>query len=514
MIKAHKDKLTGLGLIFTIVSALICGALTWVLFDEETIARISAYLYDCGIDILGSFACAALYYGSMKQEGAGSKAFRSLIVMLSASFLVNVFVFFTTGLPSQRTINFTCILLNKLLDLVMIYYFYQYVRIALGFEGKLARWTDKGILILMVLQMIVLLVNVFYPITFQVDANGVYRTTEMAALEDVYLAIASVITTILIFRSKTPRNQKMAALTFIFLPLLGYAMIYGEFGNAANYGMILLSLIMMYCIIFNYNSTKLAATQADLDMATEIQTSMLPPAFPEREELDLYASMNTAKEVGGDFYDYFMIDDNHLCVVVADVSDKGMPAALFMMRATTTIKDHALTSNTTSEILTAVNARLCEKNKGAMFVTAWIGILDIQTMTMQYTNAGHNYPILQHKDLSCEELKAVHGLFLAGMRRTQYRQSEIKLEPGDRLLLFTDGVTEAHSAADELYGTERVVEVLKKTREFPGDRVLESILDDIGTFTEGVPQFDDITMVVLTIKEDAEGDRGTTVTSG
>ena len=502
MIKALKDKLAFAGLIFTIVSASVCGALTWVLFEDDVVARIQVYLYDCGIDILGALACAALYYGSMRQEGAGSKEFRALIVLLSANFLVNLFVFYTTGMPGQGTVNFTLIMLNKLLDLVMIYYFYQYVRSALDFEGKLARWTDKGIPILMVLEIVVLLINVFYPITLQADANGVYNPTETAWLEDIFLAIASVLTTILIIRSKRSRDQKIAALTFIFLPIVGYATIYGDYGNAANYGIILLSLIMMYCIIFNFNSAKLAATQADLDMATEIQVSMLPPAFPERNEFDVYASMNTAKEVGGDFYDYFMIDEDHLCIVIADVSDKGMPAALFMMRGTTVIKDNALIRSSTSEILTAANARLCEKNAESMFITAWIGILDIQTMMLQYTNAGHNYPILLRKDQSCEELTAVHGLFLAGMRRTKYRQSEIQLEPGDRLLLFTDGVPEAHNLTDDLYGVERVEELLENNRETPGDQVLESILEDIDVFSQGVPQFDDITMVVLTIKDD------------
>ena len=504
MTKTLIDSRIVLGLVFTIASALVCGTLTWMLFDDETVARISEYLYDCGIDILGAFACAALYYGSMKQEGAGSKAFRILIIMLSASFLVNAFVFYTTGLAGYGTVNFVFILLNKLLDLVMIYYFYQYVRDALDFEGKLANWTDKGIPILMVLQALVLLTNIFYPITFQVDAYGVYRTTQTAWLEDIYLVIASVITTILIIRSKRPRNQKLAALTFIFLPIIGYSMIYGEYGNAANYGMILLSLIMMYCIIFNYNSAKLAATQADLDTATEIQTSMLPPAFPERKELDLYASMNTAKEVGGDFYDYFMIDDSHLCFVIADVSGKGMPAALFMMRATTVIKDHALTQNTTSEIFNAANARLCENNNEAMFVTAWIGILDIQSMTLQFTNAGHNYPILQRKGQQCQIVEEVHGLFLAGLEFTQYRQGEMQLEPGDRLLLYTDGVTEAHDLANGLYGTDRLEELLENNRQAPGEQVLDNILDDIKMFSRGVPQFDDITMVVLTINEKEE----------
>ncbi len=274
-----------------------------------------------------------------------------------------------------------------------------------------------------------------------------------------------------------------------------------EFGNASNYGMTLMSLVIMYCIIFNYNNAKLVSTQADLNTATAIQTGMVPSVPPAGETFELHASMNTAKEVGGDFYDCFMVDPDHLCIVIADVSGKGMPAALFMMRGTTVIKDHALVHSSTEEIFTAANARLCENNDESMFITAWIGILDTRTMTLQYTNAGHNYPALLRQGKPCELVKDVHGLFLAGMDFTEYRQSELKLEPGDRLFLYTDGVTEAHDPDAAQYGEERLNAALERTRRSPGNEVLEGVLEDVKEFTRGAPQFDDITMVVLSIKE-------------
>ncbi len=497
-----RDNLVLLGFIFTVASAVASFVLSWVFFlNAETISRMGEHLYDCGIDVMGAFVCAALYYGSMKQEGEGASAFSSLIVLVSAGFLVNALMFFTGLVLEQRILNFVFIMLSKLIDLVIIYLFYRYIRVSLDFKGKLVGWADKGIPILMAIEMLVVAANAFYPVTFWVDENMMYHATEFAAAEDVYLLVASVILTILIIRSESLRNQKAAALTFIFLPLFIYFLTYGEFGNASNYGMILMSLVVMYCVIFNYNNAKLISTQSELNTATDIQVGMLPSIPPAGEAFELHASMNTAKEVGGDFYDYFMIDQDHLCIVIADVTDKGMPAALFMMRATTVIKDNALIQNNTSEILTAANARLCENNDEKMFVTAWVGILDTRTMTLQYTNAGHNYPILQRKGSPCEPVHTVHGLFLAGLSRTKYRQSEIKLEPGDRILLYTDGVTEAHDLANNLYGEERLEEVLENTREFSGDRVLDSILEDIKAFSRGAPQHDDITMVFLTIKE-------------
>ena len=212
-------------------------------------------------------------------------------------------------------------------------------------------------------------------------------------------------------------------------------------------------------------------------------------------------SLNTAKEVGGDFYDYFFIDENRMCFLIADVSGKGTPAALFMMTAKTIIKDYALFKESTSEILNEANVRLCENNKESMFATVWIGILDIRTMTLQYTNAGHNYPILQRKGKGCEELETVHGLMLAAFENTQYDQSEIHLEKGDRLLLYTDGATEAHNKDNELYGVEKVEKMLEDTRDCSGEETLNKMVDDINSFAKGVSQFDDITMVIISIKE-------------
>ena len=308
----------------------------------------------------------------------------------------------------------------------------------------------------------------------------------------------------MIFRCKRAHNQKIAALTFIFLPLVNYVMSGGTFGNASQYGMILVSLIIMYCIIFNEKSSMLAATQADLNTATRIQLDALPTTTPEFEDfpdLNLRGSMNTAKEVGGDFYDYFAIDNNRICFLIADVSGKGTPAALFMMTAKTMIKDYTLTHDSTSEIFTAVNARLCENNDQGMFATAWIGIVDTRTMTLQYTNAGHNYPFFQRRGQSCEMIEARHGLFLAGMDFTRYKQGEIQLQPGDRILLYTDGVTEAHNRANDLYGEDRLQKVLERTEDRPGEEVLEQIFNDVNDFTAGAPQFDDITMIILTIKD-------------
>ena len=503
MIWKNKINSSTFGLLFTVAAALFTVGMSWVSYiNPQIFLRMQTFLFDCGIDTIGALVSAGLFYGCMKQEGEGASAFRILNVFVSTGFIVNFLLYFTLGVPGQKVLPFIFALLSKLLDLLMIYYFYQYVRRTLNFEGKLARWAEKGIPILLALQTLVILSNIFYPTTFLIDEQGMYQATDFLIIEDIYLIVTSIITAILILRCKRPVNQKVAGLTFIFLPLINYITLGGTFGNASQYGMILVALIIMYCIIFNEKSSKLAAAESELNMAAHIQIDALPPVapeFPDHPNVSLRASMHTSREVGGDFFDYFAIDENRICFLIADVSGKGVPAALFMMTSKTIIRDYALTQGSTSEIFTAVNARLCENNETCMFVTSWIGILDTRTMTLQYTNAGHNYPMIQLKGQPCKEIKVNHGLCLGGIEFTRYKQEEIQLRPGDRLLLFTDGVVEAHDMDNHLYGSRRLQQMLDDARDCPGEQVLDRILDDVNKFAEGVPQFDDITMVILTI---------------
>ncbi len=243
---------------------------------------------------------------------------------------------------------------------------------------------------------------------------------------------------------------------------------------------------------------------AELEVATQIQASMLPcifPAFPEHKEFDVFASMEPAKEVGGDFYDFFLVDENHLGMVMADVSGKGVPAALFMVIAKTLIKNHAQNGESPSQVLTNVNDQLCENNDAGMFVTCWMGILDIHSGVLTYGNAGHNPPLLCRKNGQFEYIKMTPGFVLAGMEGIRYRQAEITLDKGDIIYLYTDGVTEATDIHNELYGEDRLEKVLNANRIAPLDDMLHAIKADIDLFVGEAPQFDDITMLGLSFGE-------------
>ena len=250
---------------------------------------------------------------------------------------------------------------------------------------------------------------------------------------------------------------------------------------------------------------------AELDLATNIQVSMLPcvfPAFPDREEVDIYATMNPAKEVGGDFYDYFFIDDDHLMVLIADVSGKGVPAALFMMIAKTLIKNNALSGLEPNEVFIRTNNQLCENNGAGLFVTAWACVVEISTGKMTYVNAGHNPPLLKKKDGRFEYLRARPGFVLAGMEGVRYRQAEMMLEPGDTLYLYTDGVTEATDRDLTLYGEERLLESLNAAQSFTAKELLEKVTGDLNAFVNGAEQADDITMVGFRYLSSTETEKG------
>ena len=239
---------------------------------------------------------------------------------------------------------------------------------------------------------------------------------------------------------------------------------------------------------------------AELSVATHIQASMLPcifPAFPNRREFDIYATMTPAKEVGGDFYDFFLVDDDHLAVVIADVSGKGVPAALFMVIAKTLIKDHTQSGKPPEEVFTEVNRQLCEANDENLFVTAWMGVLEISTGKLVYVNAGHNPPVIGRKNGETEFLRSRPGFVLAGLDFTKYRAGSLELMPGDLLYLYTDGVTEAMNTAQELYGEERLKRTLDANVSAAPEEIFKAVKKDLDDFVADAPQFDDITMLAM-----------------
>ena len=242
--------------------------------------------------------------------------------------------------------------------------------------------------------------------------------------------------------------------------------------------------------------------KSELDTASGIQQSLLPhqfPPYPDRNEFNIYALMNPAREVGGDFYDYFLIDDDHLCLVIADVSGKGIPAALFMMMSKIIVQSYANTGISPAEILSNANETLSDNNPIEMFVTVWLGILEISTGKLTAANAGHEYPYIM-KNGQFSMLKDKHGFVIGGMKGVRYKEYEVQLEPGDRIFVYTDGVPEATNAQNAMFQNDNLLKALNKDPEASPEQILANVNEAVNDFVKDAEQFDDLTMLCLEYK--------------
>ena len=245
--------------------------------------------------------------------------------------------------------------------------------------------------------------------------------------------------------------------------------------------------------------------ETELTLANEIQASSLPhtfPPFPEKFQFDIFASMDPAREVGGDFYDFFIVDENHLAIVMADVSGKGIPAALFMMVAKAIINSSAMTGMPPKDVLKLTNERLYTSNQAEMFVTVWLGILNLDTGVLVASNAGHEFPVIKKPGGDYEVYKDKHGFVVGGMEDVSYTQYELVLEPGTKLFLYTDGVPEATNSSEELFGMDRMVDALNSEKDADVEKILKVVRRSVDDFVQDAEQFDDLTMMCIEYKGD------------
>lgn len=250
--------------------------------------------------------------------------------------------------------------------------------------------------------------------------------------------------------------------------------------------------------------TRIAAEKekilTELTLAREIQAQSIPqtfPPFPERTEFSLYASMTPARGVGGDFYNFIMVDDDHLALLIADVSGKGIPGALCMMVSNMRLLQRTYEGGSPAEILGSVNEWICRNNKTGMFVTVWLGILELSTGKLKAANAGHEYPAIQRKGGMFELFKDRHGLVLGGMEGVSYKDYELQLNPGDKLFVYTDGVPEATNRGKKMFGTERMLAALSAEPDASPEKTLANVSDAVKAFVNEAEQFDDLTMMCL-----------------
>lgn len=241
-------------------------------------------------------------------------------------------------------------------------------------------------------------------------------------------------------------------------------------------------------------------TETELKVAKDIQEGILSADFPDNDSYAVYANMTAATEVGGDFYDFFPIDETHLAVVIGDVSGHGM-AAMFMTLSKTLIQVYARMNNATDKTFELTNRYLQRSNPAKFFVTGWIGILDLTTGTLSYTNAGHNFPVLIRKGSEPEFLSDKPNFVLGRRRLVRYREKRTKLKPGDKLVLYTDGVTEAQDAAEVFFGDDRLLSVIAREKEHDQQEIVTAIRQAVNDFENGKDHYDDATILALSFKD-------------
>ena len=425
-----------------------------------------------------------------------------LIACFSSAFLDEI-CWLVDGDPSKAYLNAAANTLYYMGAPVMAFLFWRYVVSYLDLRQREVRIVNLFLAVGLAGAIIVRLVNLGFGYYFYVSADGQYHRGPLYLLSDLYAYAAMIMTLLLVFltRRRFRTYQIVILYMYAFFPLASGVLAIFTFGLSISSPVIMLVLLLMYCVLNVIQSRERSISDNELHMATTIQVGMLPhvfPPYPDRTEFDLHASMNPAKEVGGDFYDFYMPDDNHLVVTIADVSGKGIPAALMMMVTKTLIKNRGLTDfRDCSKILSSVNDQFCENNELDMFVTAWLGVLTLSTGEFRYANAGHEYPAFSRNGNKFELVKEHHSPPLGCMEGIQYEEHKTILAPGDIIYVYTDGVTEANDNRHELYGEKRLISALNLP--FNGDMTVlnKNISDSITRFTGGAEQFDDITMLSL-----------------
>ena len=466
------------------------------------------WMFSIGADIFCMAICTMLCFSAVLNHKARNADTHAFVILLSTNafaLILDELSWIVQGNASLRTVNTVVNVLFYMVGSVLIYLFWEYIRRALRLTDKPMRVADTFVTGMLYPSLLLCLVNFFYPLFFSVGEDGVYRRTAQWDVSQVYLSITLTVVIIAILFAKAPGKDRFVAVSFITIPLVNQIITSGVFGLSTQYAAMTVSIVLIYGVLFADREKAMASTEMELGVATKIQADMLPntfPFMPERNEFDLFASMNPAKEVGGDFYDFFMVDDDCLALVIADVSGKGIPAALFMMASKILIKNTVMTGKSPGEALSAVNNQVCENNREDMFVTVWLGILDLKTGILTSANAGHEYPILKAPGSDFELLKAKHSFVIGGMQGMRYKESVLKLEPDSKLFVYTDGVPEAENESQTQYGYDRFLAVLNKNAASSPKQLLEAVSADIGSFIQEQPQFDDLTMLCIHYRGD------------
>ena len=468
----------------------------------------SIYIVNITVDIFGMLVGYILFISydvDVQKTGNTSRFFLYLLHTTFIALFTDMGAWLLQGEPELVWLNLIDNTIYYLCMPTVCYFFWRYLRVYFRVKNHTTAVVEKIMFVGLILALLAILINMFTGIYFTVDAAGFYVRSKWYILSMLYAFVTSLIsgTIIIIFREKLAQHQIVSLILFVLTPTAAGIFTIATYGLSVCYGIIMVVMLMMYCFLNIEESRDRALVARELTLAKSIQANSLPnefPPFPDRHEFDLYASMDPAKAIGGDFYDFYLIDEDHLYLAIADVSGKGIPAALFMMSAKTILFNNAMALHSPAEILRKTNEIICSNNKEEMFVTVWIGILEISSGKLTAANAGHEYPVLKKSDGEFEIIKDRHGFVIGGMNGVKYKEYELQLEPGSKLFVYSDGLPEATDLKNNMFSINRMLQSLNRHREGTPKEILDGVREDVNKFVAGASQFDDLTMLCLEIK--------------
>jgi len=471
----------------------------------------AAWAISTGMEILSLFVCSAVFYSFLNADESDSKMrviFSALLVTSALCIFCDEVAWLVQSIPEFAVINRLSNSLLYINSFAMTLLFWRYLIYSFNVKTRLAGITTKVLIICWFPAAIIAFLNLFIPIYFSVDINGTYEREALYPLHMIYYALAIPSATIEVVRSKVSWSDKIAALTFYVFPILGIIISIYMFGISTSSVCTMLPIVLNYCVIVSNRERKYAVTQNGLEIANNIQKGILPEsdgAFPDRRDFDISASMSPAQTVGGDFYDFFLVDDTHLAILIADVSDKGIPAALFMTISKVFMKTRIEMGGTPSEIISYADKRISSENEAGFFITLWLGIIDLSTGHVEACNAGHDYPAIYSLSEGYKVEKTPHGPPIAFIPGMEFPGIEFDLKPGESIFLYTDGLIEAKKKDGSRFGVDRMLDVLRSSSNKPNKQLIQDMKSAVMNFVDDEPQFDDMTMLAFTYKGKDQG---------
>ncbi|MCR4586537.1 MAG: serine/threonine-protein phosphatase [Lachnospiraceae bacterium] len=497
-----KNKRILVGALLTYAFFTVLTLVLFIVRDAKTLPVTS--VINISMDMIGMIMGCVLFVTCLidvAKTGANYRIYMYLLNVVFTGLMTDAMAWMADGISSLRICN---ILINTIYYMctsmaACLFYLFITTQMKLGEKRLLnmRRFLDLGLII----TIAVILINIPFGFLFTVSEDGVYKRELLSPLSNIYGYVTMIAALVLISKEKKQleRYKIITFLLYALLPIVVSIFSTVVYGLSIGYPVTMCIMLLMYCIINVSQGRAQAANARDMEVASAIQLGVLPrifPPFPERKEFDIYAYMDPAKEVGGDFYDFFLIDEDHLGLVIADVSGKGVPAALFMMITKALVKTRCLGGDSPAEALYKINNQLLASTSDlGMFVTVWLAVIEISSGRGVSVNAGHEHPAILRHGGSFELVEYPHSPAVCVLEDMEFAEREFEMKSGDVLFVYTDGVPEAMNHRREQFETDRMLKALNDAGDDDTKEIVESVKTALADYVADAEQFDDITML-------------------